>query len=82
MYSSADTHRYTGRLKTVQEAEGRLDLDGCAGEGAGTLLSLLPVAIGVLGLCGLARAAAAVGHLCDSVRGSAVSRARSTTVQC
>ena len=60
----------------MQEDEGRLDLDGCAGEGAGTLLSLLPIAIGVLGLCGLARAATAIGQLCDSVRGNDV------TMQC
>lgn len=75
--------RYTETLKAVQKADGRLDLDGCAGGGTSTLLSLLPIAVVGLGLCGLVSAGASVVQLCDSFRGgSDRSHATTASVQC
>ena len=75
---------YTGKLKEVQKAEGRLKLEGCASsEGSSILLSLTPVVIGVLGVGGLTCAAMASRELCKNSRaGSEVSCASSTSVQC
>ena len=55
---------YTGALKAVQAAAGRLALSGCADDSAaGQLAGLAPLAIGVVAVIGLFNCVEAAGKL-------------------